>query len=128
MVVFPLKWLPFILIIGGIGIAIEGEPAALILSVIGGVWLYLKYADNNTRKKLRSGITNTINKASGATQKAINVVNDSVSSRVKTVKASADAHKKTTVDENPPAKNYCSHCGAKVVENDLYCSECGHRL
>lgn len=43
MIVFKLSWLPWILIIGGIGLLSDGEAAGVALLLIGAVWLVLRY-------------------------------------------------------------------------------------
>lgn len=44
MFVFPAKWLPWIMLIGGIFVFFtEGNAFSLLCAVIGGVWLYLSH-------------------------------------------------------------------------------------
>lgn len=127
MIVFKLSWLPYMFIIAGIALAAEGQPAALILVVIGAVWLYFKFknkreanASNKPYNPNTSYNTNPSNNTntSGAPYSTTNAPqsNHIVSSPAPTVDASQSAAK------------FCSNCGAKAVPGSVFCSNCGNKL
>lgn len=115
MLVFPLRWLPYILFLGGIVIAIEdGKPDALVLTVIGGVWLYFKY------KKKSSGTVSSISKPA--------VINNTENSVHEAVENELSTPQTQPLVKAEPVEKFCLHCGAKVEPDDIYCVECGEKL
>jgi len=104
MVVYPLKWVPYLFIIGGILAILIGEgDVAWNLCVIGiGVaWLVIKkkYFD----KPAQSNTSNV-----NYTQTSTNYMN-------------AGAGEK-------PVNNFCTSCGAKLQSGDKFCMNCGKKL
>lgn len=114
MIVFKLSWLPWILVFGGLCGAAEGTPEAIIMSVIGGLWLYFKYKNNNSST------------ASSASKPAVS--SKTGNSAPKDVTAVQSAPKTQPVEQAEPAGKFCRHCGAKVEPDDIYCVECGEKL
>jgi len=112
MIVFKIGWLPYILILGGILVAIEGDPSALILSLIGGVWLYVKYA----KKPGSSSRSHTASTVTAAAPKQVSTPRPPISPA------------KPVSEPVKPAAKFCRHCGAKVEPGDVYCIECGDKL
>jgi hypothetical protein len=110
MVVFPVKWLPWLLLIGGLILIFSGEATffSIVLMIIGGVLVYMQL----TGKK--SGTSTNNNRTNNYNNTGINntVVNDNTTSTVVTHETSLR----------------CPSCGN--VENDdmNYCSKCGTRL
>lgn len=127
MIVFKLSWLPYMLIIGGIGIAMDGQPAALILTVIGGVWLYFKYKNNNSGTTSQSGSASSASKPA-ATNNKVSSAPKAVSAAPKAVETVQSAPKAQPVEQVKPVGKFCRHCGSKVEPDDIYCVECGEKL
>ena len=115
---FKLSWLPYILILAGILVAVDGDPSALILSLIGGVWLFIKYS-----KKPGSSRSHTASTGTGAAPKQVSTPRPPVSP----AKPAAGSEKPAAEPDKPAAK-FCRHCGAKVEPGDVYCIECGEKL
>ena len=45
MMIIPMKWMPYILVIAAIGLFAEGSiVAGLVAAAVGSIWLYFKYA------------------------------------------------------------------------------------
>ena len=44
--VVPMKWLPYLLVIGGIGMLSSGEDTGIgiLAAALGGIWLYFKHS------------------------------------------------------------------------------------
>ena len=120
MFVFKLSWLPWILVFGGLYFAAEGAPEAIIMSVIGGLWLYFKYKNKN------SGTTSQSGTASSASKPAVS--GKTVKSAPKAVTAVQSAPKTQPVEQAKPVGKFCRHCGTKVEPDDIYCVECGEKL
>lgn len=109
MIVFPLKWLPWILAIAGFLGLIAGEPSSLISLLIGVVWLVIKYNKKNNTK-----ISSTAYQAS--------TNNNSVSNN--TVKATADAQNVT----NSSSINVCPNCNTTIGNGMSFCTKCGTKV
>ena len=112
MLVFKLSWLPYMFIIAGIALAAEGQPSALILCVIGGGWLYLKFknkkAENNTNNANPSGapyITTNVPQAAPVASKSAPLT-----------------------DANNGVVKFCSNCGTKINPGSVFCNHCGKKL
>jgi len=106
MFVFPIKWLPYLLIVVGVICLFTGEidvVPCIIMIAVGVIWLYLKNGgtiniptnnmgkggNNSTRSNTRSnGSSNTRN---------------SVSYR-------------------------CENCGNTIGKDTVYCPNCGHKV
>lgn len=117
MFVYKLSWLPWILVFGGLYGAAEGVSEAMIMSLIGGLWLYFKYQNNNSGTTSQSGT---------ASKPAVS--SKTVNSAPKAVTAVQSAPKTQPVEQAKPAGKFCRHCGAKVEPDDIYCVECGEKL
>lgn len=109
MIIFKLSWLPYILILAGILVAIDGDPAALILVVIGVIWLFFRF------KKKRE------EKASNTSSAPYSTTNTPQSNHIVSNPA-------PTVEENKTAAKFCSKCGAKATPGSVFCSNCGNKL
>ena len=109
MIIFKLSWLPYILILAGILIAIDGDPAALILVAIGVIWLFFRF------KKKRE------EKASNMSSAPYPTTNAPQSTHVVSNPA-------PTVDANKSTAKFCSKCGAKATPGSVFCSNCGNKL
>lgn len=120
MFVYKLSWLPWMLVFAGLYGASEGASEAIIMSVIGGLWLYFKYKNNN------SGTTSQSGTASSASKPAVS--GKTVKSAPKAVTAVQSAPKTQPVEPAKPAGKFCRHCGTKVEPDDIYCVECGEKL
>lgn len=110
MIVFPLKWLPWILAIGGfIALVTTGDPFSFVMMLVGGVWLFLKYKGNKggtsisstSQKSINNNIlNNTANQTTTNTQNATNSVN----------------------------VNLCPNCKTQVGEGMSFCTKCGTKV
>lgn len=109
MILFKLSWLPYILILAGILVAIDGDPAALILVVIGVIWLFFRF---KKKREEKSSNTSSVPYAAPNAPHATHIVSESAS----------------PVDANKPAAKFCSNCGAKATPGSVFCSNCGNKL
>ena len=115
MILFKLSWLPYSLILAGILVAIDGDPAALILVVIGVIWLFFRFKKKREEKASNNPNASNTSSAPYAAPNAphtTQIVSDSVS----------------PADANKPAAKFCSNCGAKVTPGSVFCSNCGNKL
>lgn len=126
MIFFKLSWLPYILIIGGIFGAAEGEPAALIMTAIGGIWLYFKYSNKkkSSNQSGTSGQTYTPNPGAVPQQKVIDAAAVKPVPQPPVVKPAPQP----TPGLVSTGRKFCCYCGAKVELDDVYCVECGEKL
>lgn len=110
MIFFPLKWLPWILVVCGfLGFVLGGEPFSLVSMLIGIVWLVLKYKGKN-------GGTST----SSTTQKPI--YNNSVNNT---------AGQTTTIASNATGldnSNVCPNCNTPLGDGMCFCTKCGTKV
>ena len=109
MIIFKLSWLPYILILAGILVAAGGDPAALILVVIGVIWLFFRF-----KKRREEKASNT----PGAPYATTNVPQAT----------HAVSNPAPTVDASKSTANFCSNCGAKAAPGSVFCSNCGNKL
>lgn len=111
MMIYPIKWLPYLIIIGGILVIIfEGDVVwGLCLIGIGVAGLYIKkkFFDSNSYAQN----TQNINTQTTNTQ-ATNFQNTNMNYNGTTTTAS----------------NFCGKCGSKVQPGDLFCENCGNKL
>ena len=121
MLVFKLSWLPFILILAGILLAAEGQPAALILCVIGGVWLYFRFKNKKTGNASSKPNTPNTPYNTNASNAPYSTTNVPQSNHIVSNPA-------PTVDANKTAAKFCSNCGAKATPGSVFCSNCGNKL
>ena len=112
MLVFKLSWLPYMFIIAGIALAAEGQPSALILCVIGGVWLYFKF-----KNKKAENASNNANPF-GAPYITTNVP------QAAPVASKSDP----PTDANNGVAKFCSNCGTKMNPGSVFCNHCGKKL
>lgn len=126
MIFFKLSWLPYILIIGGIFGAIEGEPAALIMTAIGGIWLYFKYSKKSkpSNQSGTAGHTYTPNPGTPVQPKIIDAAAVKPVPQPPVVKPVPQP----IPDPVRTGRKFCCYCGAKVEPDDVYCVECGEKL
>lgn len=103
MIVFKLSWAPWILIAAGILVAMN-DPAGLVLTVAGIVWLVLRV--RHQKGTTGNGIS------SGAAQ----------GTKTNTVKPQRTNPSKTT------GMHYCPHCGKPIESDFTFCSNCGGKL
>lgn len=102
MIFFPLKWLPWILAVGGfIALVTTGDPSSLISLIIGGVWLYFIYGN----KKGKAGNSGTT--AYRATVQPQTTVLNTV---------------------NTPNTDVCPACNTAVGEGMSFCTKCGTKV
>lgn len=127
MIVFKLSWLPYMLIIAGIAVVAEGQPAGLIFIAIGGIWLYFKYKNKKSGTTSQSGTASSTSKPA-ATNNTVNSAPKAVPSAPKAVETVQSAPKAQSVEPAKPVGKFCRHCGAKVEPDDVYCIECGEKL
>lgn len=109
MILFKLSWLPYILILAGILVAIDGDPAALILVVIGVIWLFFRF---KKKREEKSSNTSSVPYAAPNAPQSTHIVSEPTS----------------PVDANKPAAKFCSNCGAKATPGSVFCSNCGNKL
>lgn len=129
MFVFKLSWLPYILIIAGIWLAVEGQPAALILTAGGGAWLYFNYKSKQT-----SAPSNPPSGAPTATPTA--TAGTAASTPDPSIPVSPIAVPVTeypSPEEKPSAPKastmqFCGQCGAKIIPGSAFCGQCGAKL
>ena len=112
MLVFKLSWLPYMFIIAGIALAAEGQPSALILCVIGGVWLYIKFKNKKTENASNNANPSGESHATTHIPHAANIVPESAS----------------PAGENNATAKFCSNCGTKINPGSVFCNHCGKKL
>ena len=105
MIIYPVKWIPYMLIVGGIGMILLGEGDFawnLFLVGLGVAWLVIKkkFFDKPTQSN-QSNVNNY-------TQTTTNQMN--FGAGAKTV------------------NNFCTSCGAKLQSGDKFCMNCGKKL
>lgn len=114
MLVFPLKWLPYLMVIAGIAFLFSGEDFiwGILLIAAGGFWIYKRYKNKSNNNSNNSNNNNNNN---------FNSFNNIPAER-------------TYTSVNEPKKDtgstvvFCDNCGSKLVEGASFCSECGKRL
>ena len=121
MILFKLSWLPYILILAGILVAIDGDPAALILVVIGVIWLFFRF--KKKREEKASNNPNTSSTSYNANTSSTPYAAPNAPHATHIVSESA-----SPVDASNPAAKFCSNCGAKATPGSVFCSNCGNKL
>lgn len=110
MIVFPLKWLPWILAIAGfISLVTTGEAFAIVPMLIGIVWLVAIFRGK------KSGTS-----TSSATQKSI--YNNSVNNT---------AGQTTIITSNAAGSvstNVCPNCNTPLGDGMSFCTKCGTKV
>lgn len=102
MIFFPLKWLPWILAVGGfIVFFTTGDLGSLVSLIIGVVWLYFIYG--NKKGKASSSSTTAYR---------------------------APAQPQTTGSDtvNAPNTDVCPACNTAVGEEMSFCTKCGTKI
>lgn len=112
MFVYKFSWLPWMMLLAGIGLLSDDSEEvvlpALIMIAIGSIWLYFRYKNEDSSQ-------------------AVSPKNDTPAlSKVieKPVTPTPLPEKKTA----KPTGKFSRHCGAKVEPDDIYCIECGEKL
>ncbi len=128
MIIFPLKWLPYILTIGGIIVlADSGDATGLIPLAIGGIWLYFIYKGKNESKssvQRPSGSTSAY-QAPAQVQSNANLVN--------AAPANPSPYQQTMSQVSAGATHtagsvICPNCTSQVGDGMLFCSKCGTKV
>lgn len=105
MMVIPLKWFPWLILIVGIVVMVEGEAGTgLIMAAIGAVWLFLR---SRSKQKSAQSSAGSHNQAPPPVQRTNNT--------------------NSTAQTNQRAA-FCPSCGARVSGDAAYCVSCGHKL
>jgi hypothetical protein len=102
VIIFPLKWLPWLLLIGGLVTLFSGESTflSIVLMIVGGIWAYSQVSGNKKRVS-----SNSSNYSTGVNY-------NSTQSTYKTADTSTQ----------------CPNC-RNIVSNEMsFCSKCGTRL
>ena len=104
MVVFPLKWLPYLLVIGGLYGVISGEEVGfgIVALVVGGIWLFLKHSNGSSSSRSSSS-SSTSGPSSPSNNTAV------TKAESKAICPNPECH-----HSNPPEALYCEHCGTKL--------------
>lgn len=141
MIVFKLSWLPYMLILTGIILAADGQPAALILTAIGCAWLYFKYQGNQSGASV-DGASDTASTGApptaGAPYSPVAAPTAETPAAAPTVAPAAEkpvaapAAEPPVVPVTPAAQadeiKFCCNCGTKAIPGSVFCSECGEKL
>lgn len=105
MMVIPLKWFPWLILIVGIVVMAEGEVGTgIIMAAIGIVWLFLRSRSKQNNTESSAG---SHNQAPPPVQRTNNT-----NSTAQTDQRAA----------------FCPSCGARVSGDAAYCVSCGHKL
>lgn len=125
MIVFPLKWLPYLLVIGGIGSIASGEATGwgIVLLFIGAIWIYLS-------KKPKGVASNTASQSKTANAPAYNAPAQSATPNQSTAayKAPVQAAATHQTPINAGATNICPSCKTTVPDDMFFCTNCGTKL
>ena len=130
MVYFKLSWIPYILIVVGVIGAFDGSPSALILSAIGGIWLYTKHAYENASRNNPGGNTSGNNPGGNASG---NNPGGNASGNNSGGNTSGNNPRENTKEGGgsikPKGERVCPYCGEKVESQEgCYCEHCGNRI
>lgn len=110
MCVIPVKWLPYLFIISGVYGLVSGDMdistgTAIILIVLGSVWLYLKHSSRPAVSSAKSAEAVTALIESNSVEELVD--SSEIANR----------------------NRYCSCCGAvSVAPESIFCSSCGNML
>ena len=111
MFVFKLSWLPYLLLIAGIGMLCQGDVLyGIVLTVLGGIWTYGRITDK------KESAASTAAKAAPKPEPKPQP------------KPTLKPEPKAAQEPAKPAGKFCRHCGAKAEPGDIYCIECGNKL
>ena len=128
MVFIPLKWLPWLLLIGGIGGLFSGDEdvgLCIGMTVVGGIWLFLRYSSNGTSNA--DNRSNTTVRATPASP-----VNSAVSAHTSKTASLKEPSDMETPDDKPEIHyRKCPWNGCGYDENppdSVYCEKCGRPL
>lgn len=95
-------WIACALVIVGFIMLVSGIPAAVALIIFGVAWLILP--KSTPAKPPASHVSDAHQEDDQAT------------------------HPNKENAAPPQAERYCTHCGAKVEQTDVFCVECGEKL
>lgn len=110
MIVFPLKWLPWILAIGGfIGLVTSGEPFAIVPTLIGVVWLIFIFNNKKDGRSPNSTSQNSSNNTSAYKAPTQTITNASTAT-------------------NSANMNVCPNCKAPIGSGMSFCMKCGTKV
>lgn len=125
MIVFPLKWLPYILAIGGfLWFFTEGEVTGLVMGLIGAVWIYYIQKGKSrpsTSPQTSSAGTSAYKAPSQIPVSTVNAVNTSNS----TSAASPAYTTHAAVSKDPTV---CPNCRTPIGEGMSFCTSCGTKV
>ena len=105
MMVIPLKWLPWLLVIGGIALIADGETEGVIALIIGVVWLIL-------RSPSKGSTSQSASSAKTAT------------TQITTQTKQPSQQPKQTVQSDA----VCPVCGTHADNGVIFCPNCGTKL
>lgn len=107
MVVFPIKWLPWLFLIAGVYSLFSGEDVelGLILTVVGAAWLILR----GQKKDNRSG---------GGSSQPSQVASPPRETNIST----------TTDVQKGQRAVFCPVCGTRAEDGAVFCANCGTKL
>lgn len=111
--VIKVKWLPWILLIGGL-ITIfcgAGNIGTFIVTIIGGVWVYYQ-VKGNKKVSVNSTRNNNIHNNAIRNNNNINNINNN--------------HTTTVIE--PESLLLCPNCKSVINEGMKFCSKCGTKL
>lgn len=105
MMVIPLKWFPWLMLIVGIMVVAGGEAGTgLIMAAIGAVWLFLR---SRSKQKSAQSSAGSHNQVPPPVQRTNNT------------NSAAQTNQRAA---------FCPSCGARVSGDAAYCMSCGHKL
>lgn len=105
MMVIPLKWFPWLILIVGIVVMVGGEAGTgLIMTAIGAAWLFLR---SRSKQKNAQSSAGSRNQAPPP------------------VRPTGSTNSTAQTDQRAA---FCPSCGARVDSNAAYCVSCGHKL
>lgn len=103
MIGFKLSWLPYILLLTATPSHSNGQiGAVLLLLAVGGGLLYFKHAGKS------KAVTETVTKK-------IETEAEKPAPQVQSKQAAAP-------------RQFCCYCGARIEQQDMFCSSCGQKL
>jgi len=131
MFVFKLSWLPYMLIIAGICLAADGQPAALIMTAGGGAWLYFSYKSKQSNAPANPSAGVSVAPPVGASVPTETAAAPDPSVPVSPIAVPVAAY--PDPEEKPAAPKthtiqFCGQCGAKVIPGSAFCGSCGAKL
>ena len=114
MMVIPLKWLPWLILIVGLITLAGGEAeTGLVMIAVGGVWLFLRNLGKNKSNE------NTAQNSQSAP-----------SARTSTPQATQPSQTAQTRQDTQTEQrvSFCPVCGARADSGATFCTSCGTKL